>query len=91
MAKAPPMSISAKGVLIRLSSVMRLLTFNLSIVALLDLASEQLECSGLVLALEKASPLLGELLHSLMYVGGAVVTAPPFPVNPAYILVGLEL
>ncbi|KAF7797881.1 hypothetical protein EIP86_009087 [Pleurotus ostreatoroseus] len=62
-----------------------------SIVALLDLADESLECTALVLALEKASPVLGELLHSLMYVGGTVVTTPPFPVDPAYILVGLEL
>ena len=58
---------------------------------MLDLADEQLECTALVLALEKASPALGELLHSLMYVGGTVVTAPPFPVDPAYVLVGLEL
>ena len=62
-----------------------------SIVALLDLADERLECTALVLALEKASPVLGELLHSLMYVGGTVVTSPPFPVDPAYILVGMEL
>ena len=59
--------------------------------ALLDLADEQLECTALVLALEKASPDLGELLHSLMYVGGTVVTAPPYPVNPAFVLVGMEL
>lgn len=44
-----------------------------------------------MLALEKSCPVLGELLHSLMYVGGTVVTAPPFPVDPAYILVGLEI
>ncbi|EKM54150.1 uncharacterized protein PHACADRAFT_162521 [Phanerochaete carnosa HHB-10118-sp] len=62
-----------------------------SIVALLDLADERLECSALVLALEKSCPHLGELLHSLMYVGGTVVTTPPFPVDPAYILVGLEI
>ena len=57
----------------------------------MDLADEQLECTALVLALEKASPDLGELLHSLMYVGGTVVTAPPYPVNPAFVLVGMEL
>ena len=57
----------------------------------MDLADEQLECTALVLALEKASPVLSELLHSFMYVGGAVVTAPPYPVNPAFILVGMEL
>ena len=62
-----------------------------SVVALLDLASEQLECGALVIALARTSPVLGELLHALMYVGGQVVTAPPFPVNPNYVLVGMEI
>lgn len=61
------------------------------IVALLDLADEHLECSAFVIALEKASPALGGLLHSLMYVGGTVVTKPPFMVDPAYVLVGIEI
>jgi hypothetical protein len=60
-------------------------------VALLDLADERLECSGLVIALERSDPALGDLLHALMYVGGTVVTKPPFPVNPALVLVGLEI
>ncbi|OCH86372.1 hypothetical protein OBBRIDRAFT_890534 [Obba rivulosa] len=62
-----------------------------SIVALLDLADERLQCSALVIALERASPALGDLLHSLMYVGGTVVTKPPFQVDSAYVLVGLEI
>jgi len=62
-----------------------------SIVALLDLADEHLQCSALVIALEKDSPALSGLLHALMYVGGTVVTKPAFPVHPAYILVGLEI
>jgi len=62
-----------------------------SIVALLDLADEHLQCSALIIALEKASPALSSLLHALMYVGGTVVTKPDFPVHPAYILVGLEI
>jgi len=62
-----------------------------SIVALLDLADEHLQCSALVIALEKASPALSGLLHALMYVGGTVVTKPDFPIHPAYILVGLEI
>ncbi|KAI0829611.1 ornithine decarboxylase antizyme-domain-containing protein [Trametes gibbosa] len=62
-----------------------------SIVALLDLADEQLECNALIIALERSSPALGNLLHSLMYVGGTVVTKPVFPVDPAYVLVGLEI
>ncbi|KAH6910420.1 ornithine decarboxylase antizyme-domain-containing protein [Coprinopsis sp. MPI-PUGE-AT-0042] len=62
-----------------------------SIVALLDLADESLGCNALVIALERSSPNLGGLLHSLMYVGGTVVTAPPFKVDPAFVLVGLEI
>ncbi|KAI0675050.1 ornithine decarboxylase antizyme-domain-containing protein [Trametes maxima] len=62
-----------------------------SVVALLDLADEQLECNALVIALERSSSTLGDLLHSLMYVGGTVVTKPPFPVDPAYVLVGMEI
>jgi hypothetical protein len=68
-------------------------TVNLreSIVALLDLADEQLDCSALIIALDRSSPALGELLHALMYVGGSVVTKPVFPTNSAYVLVGLEI
>ncbi|KAJ7262268.1 ornithine decarboxylase antizyme-domain-containing protein [Mycena haematopus] len=62
-----------------------------SIVALLDLADESLECSALVIALDRSSPALGKILHSLMYVGGTVVTKPPFDVDPAFVLVGLEI
>jgi hypothetical protein len=62
-----------------------------SIVALLDLADESLDCNGLVIVLERSSPNLGNILHSLMYVGGAVVTKPPFQVDPAFILVGLDV
>jgi len=62
-----------------------------SVVALLDLADEQLECSALIIILERSSPSLGDILHSLMYVGGTVVTHPPFYVDSAYVLVGLEI
>jgi len=62
-----------------------------SIVALLDLASETLDCNALVIVLERSAPNLGELLHSLMYVGGSVVTKPPFAVDAAFVLVGLEI
>jgi len=62
-----------------------------SVVALLDLADEQLACTALVIVLERSSPTLGQLLHSLMYVGGSVVTKPPFEVDPAFVLVGLEI
>lgn len=62
-----------------------------SIVALLDLADETLQCSALVIVLERSSAGLGDLLHSLMYVGGTVITKPPFQVGSAYILVGMEI
>jgi len=62
-----------------------------SIVTLLDLADDTLQCSALIIALERSSPALGDLLHSLMYVGGTVVTKSPYKVDPAYVLVGLEI
>jgi len=62
-----------------------------SIVALLDLADESLECNALVIVLERSSRDLSSLLHSLMYVGGTVVTAPVFKVDPAFVLVGMEI
>ncbi|KAG5643593.1 hypothetical protein DXG03_000601 [Asterophora parasitica] len=62
-----------------------------SIVALLDLADENLGCNALIIVLERSSPNLGALLHSLMYVGGTVVTTPVFQVDPAFVLVGLEI
>jgi hypothetical protein len=68
-----------------------LLTTINSIVALLDLADERLECSALVIVLDRSSKMLGEALHSLMYVGGTVVTKPPFEVDPAFVLVGMEV
>ena len=64
-----------------------------SIVALLDLASEHLECSALILALDRSSPALSELLHGLMYVGASVVSRPSFPVpeSNGVVLVGMEI
>jgi len=62
-----------------------------SVVALMDLADECFQCSALVIALDRSSPALGDILHSFMYVGGAVVTKPPFHVDPSYILVGMEI
>jgi hypothetical protein len=62
-----------------------------SVVALLDLAADNLDCSALVIVLERSAPNLGELLHSLMYVGGSVVTKPPFTVDPAFIFVGMDI
>lgn len=65
--------------------------FLLSIVSLLDLADEQLECSAVIIALPKTSEGLDDLIHSLMYVGGQIVTKPPFKASSAYLLIGMEL
>jgi len=62
-----------------------------SIVALLDLADECFHCSALVIALDRSSPALSDIIHAFLYVGGAVVTKPPFHVDPAYILVGMDV
>lgn len=62
-----------------------------SIVAMLELADEHLECEAFVIALDKSSPALGDIIHSLLYVGGTVVTKPPFEVDPNYVLVGIEI
>jgi hypothetical protein len=53
-----------------------------SIVALLDLADERLGCDGLVIVLERSSPHLATIFHSLMYVGGTVVTKPRLSSRP---------
>jgi len=62
-----------------------------SVVAILDLADEHFACSAFVIALDKSSPALSDLLHSLMYVGGTVVSSPPFEVDPRIVLVGMEM
>jgi len=62
-----------------------------SIVALLDLADECFQCSALIIALDRSSKHLGDILHSFMYVGGTVVSKPSFPVDPAYVLVGMDI
>lgn len=62
-----------------------------SIVALLDLADERFGCTAFVIALDRSSPALGDLLHSLMYVSGTIVTDPPFPVDKSFVLVGIEM
>lgn len=61
-----------------------------TVCGVLEKAEEDLGCTGVVMCLEKNSPDLGDLLHSLMYVGGTITTLP-FAPNPAYILVGLDV
>lgn len=65
--------------------------FRESIVALLDLADESLQCSTLVIVLDRGSPSLGTVLHSLMYVGGAVITKPAYEVASSLVMVGMEI
>ena len=70
-----------------------------SLTALLDLAAESLEASSLILALDKDDrepERLGELLHSLMYVGGQVIKRGALPGDwewdpRRWVLVGMEL
>jgi len=62
-----------------------------SLVAMLDLADEHLHCNAVVIALEKSNSALSGLVHSLMYAGFSYVTRPVFEVNPAFVLVGIEI
>jgi len=62
-----------------------------SLVAMLDLADEHLSCKAVVISLDKSSPSLSGLVHSLMYAGGTFVTQPIFEVDPGYVLVGIEI
>ncbi|KAJ7697715.1 hypothetical protein B0H17DRAFT_1197370 [Mycena rosella] len=92
---APHLGAAFDGVVLQVPGKPKTLYYvngkNARIVALLDLADESLECSALVIVLERSSPSLGKILHSLMYVGGTVVTKPPFEVDPAFVLVGSEI
>ncbi|KAF4621167.1 hypothetical protein D9613_000650 [Agrocybe pediades] len=98
---APNLGADFEGVVLELPGTLKTLyvdgksahSVNLreSIVALLDLADESLGCHSLIIVLERSSPNLGNVLHSLMYVGGAVVTKPLYDVDPAFVLVGLEI
>lgn len=64
-----------------------------SIVQVVERAEEEYGCDALVLALDKKTEGLGDLLHQLMYVGCTVVsnhdnTGEP---NDNYLLLGMEL
>lgn len=61
-----------------------------SVCAVLELAEEDLACTGVVMCLEKKTSHIGDLIHALLYVGGTI-TNLPFPAAAAYILVGLDL
>lgn len=61
-----------------------------SVCAVLELAEEELACTGVVMCLEKKTSHIGDLIHALLYVGGTI-TNLPFPAAAEYILVGLDL
>ena len=61
-----------------------------SVCAVLELAEEELACTGVVMCLEKKTSHIGDLIHALLYVGGTI-TNLPFPAAQDYILVGLDL
>jgi len=61
-----------------------------SVCGVLEMAENDLGCNGVVMCLEKNTPDLDQLLHSLMYVGGTI-TKGVYDPNPAYILVGLDV
>lgn len=81
------------------SSANAALDLRESLTALLDLAADSLEATSLILALDKDDrepERLGELLHSLMYVGGQVVKQGAVPGEwewdpRRWVLVGMDL
>ncbi len=81
------------------SSVYGALDMRESLTALLDLAADSLSATSLILALDKDDrepEKLGELLHSLMYVGGQAVKQGALPGGwewdpRRWVLVGMEL
>ena len=62
-----------------------------SVVTLLDLADENLGCSALIFTLDRTSNNLGVVLHSIMYVGGTVVTKPRYKLDSGIVLVQLDI
>lgn len=63
------------------------------LVDLMELAADQLDCSGLIICLSKSDKELEETLHSLLYVGGAIIPPGSSMIKFAdhLVLVGLDL
>lgn len=57
---------------------------------ILEKAEEEFGANGVVIALDKKTADLGELVHQLCYVGGTI-TNQPFASDPRYVLVALDL
>ncbi|KAF9937308.1 hypothetical protein BGZ67_001402 [Mortierella alpina] len=63
-----------------------------SVVAALDLAEEQLECTVVYLCLEKSNPHLSKLVRALMYAGFEAVHPGVLPhADSKYLVLGMEL
>jgi len=62
-----------------------------NVIALLDHADEDLACDQVVVVLEKNDSELAQTLHSLLYIGGTVISAATSAHSDAFVLVGLEL
>ncbi|KAF9144736.1 hypothetical protein BGX30_011623 [Mortierella sp. GBA39] len=62
-----------------------------SIVAALELADEQLECTSVYLCLEKSNPHLTQLTHALLYATFQLVTPGVLPhADPKYLVMGID-
>lgn len=65
-----------------------------SLIELMDLAIDEFECTAIVICLRKRDEDLGDTLHELLYVGGAIVSPDSGLVgynSKDYVLVGLDL
>jgi len=61
------------------------------VISLLDFGDEELECNQVVVVLNKKDADLAQQLHSLMYIGGNVVSPAASAHSEDHVLVGLEL
>ncbi|KAK5815847.1 hypothetical protein F5H01DRAFT_196319 [Linnemannia elongata] len=62
-----------------------------SIVAALELAEEQLECTSVYLCLEKSNPHITQLTHALLYATFQLVTPGVLPhADPKYLVMGID-
>ncbi|KAL1920509.1 uncharacterized protein VTP21DRAFT_886 [Calcarisporiella thermophila] len=65
--------------------------FKNTIVALLELAEEVLQCGRVVVCLEKKGEELKTLVHAFMYIGFQLVTPDIYGYNDRFILVGYDI
>lgn len=64
-----------------------------SVLELFETADEDLGCEKVIIGLEKSCQDLGQIIHSLLYVGGQII--PPnqafFTAKPDHVLIGLDI